>query len=281
MEVARMNKRLLAAFLPLGLALTAPALPVFAQSAPQAQPAQQGQTQQRNARRDAPKPGSGTPLAGFGTNSKEPIKIDANKLEVFDKENKAVFTGDVVAVQGQTTMRCSQMVVVYAQNRDGAARGAAPAAAARTPAAPAAGQNSIKQIDCEGPVSLLSGTQSATSNKLVYEADKDIVTLTGKVVIADCDNVQRGERAVYDVKTGRATVDAGPTGRVQGVFTPGNDEKKGAAGGNAPKTECGPAAARPAANAPAPAQPRPANAQQQPAGGQQPMRLQPNTPNRG
>jgi lipopolysaccharide export system protein LptA len=244
----------------------------------QAQGAQPAPAQQPRpaARRDAPKPGTGTPLAGFGTNSKEPIKIDANKLEVFDKENKAIFTGDVVAVQGQTTMRCSKMIVIYAQNRDGAARPAT--AASPAPAAPAAGQNSIKQIDCEGPVSLLSGTQSATSNKLVYEADKDIVTLTGKVVIADCDNVQRGERAVYDVKTGKATVDAGPTGRVQGVFTPGGDDKKAPGAGNAPKTECGPSA-KPAVAAPAPTPARPANPQ--PQGGQQPMRLQPNAPTRG
>jgi len=53
---------------------------------------------------------AGAPLSGFGSNSKEPIKIDANKLEVFDKESRAVFTGDVVAVQGQTTMRCTVMV---------------------------------------------------------------------------------------------------------------------------------------------------------------------------
>ena len=139
------------------------------------------------------------------------------------------------------------MTVVYNQNKDQRGSTAAKAPAASTPA----GQSSIKQIDCDGPVSLLSGTQSATSNKLVYEADKDIVTLTGKVVIADCDNVQRGERVVYDVKTGRATVDAGATGRVQGVFTPGSDEKK-----STQTKECGSAPAAPAPPRLAPQRPR-------------------------
>ena len=54
---------------------------------------------------------SGTPFAGFGGNSKEPIKIDANKLEVFDKENRGVYSGDVVAVQGQSTLRCTVMTM--------------------------------------------------------------------------------------------------------------------------------------------------------------------------
>lgn len=240
----------LRALLLMGIAFVPPA---FAQTSP-ASPAPK-------AKAASAKSAPGAPFAGFGSNSKEPIKIDANKLEVFDKENRAIFTGDVVAIQGQTTMRCSVMTVIYNQNKDqrgtsAAQKASAPAA---TPTAGAAAQSSIKQIDCIGPVSLLSGTQSATSDKLVYEADKDIVTLTGKVVIADCDNVQRGERVVYDVKTGRATVDAGAGGRVQGVFTPGSDDKKAA---NANAKECGAAPPKPATPAARPAT-APSNAPKQ------------------
>lgn len=241
------------ASLPLLCAMLLLSGPVFAQNSP----------------KKAPAAGAGTPLLGFGSNSKEPIKVDANRLEVFDKESRAVYSGDVVVVQGQTIMRCSSMVVFYAQARDGAS-------GQRAPAGPT-GQTSIRQIDCAGPVSLLSGTQSATSEKLVYEAEKDIVTLTGKVVIADCDNVQRGERAVYDVKTGRATVDAGPKGRVQGVFTPSGDDKPGQApkaqAGATPQKskECPAAAGAPKAEAPkaAPVTPQ---TRQAPAG---PMSLRP------
>ena len=169
------------------------------------------------------KSGTGAPFAGFGSSSKEPIRIDSNRLEVFDKENRAVYSGDVVVVQGQTTVRSSQMVVHYITNKTGGGN-----------STPGAGQNSIRKIDFEGPVSVSSGTQAATGKFMPYDAQAETVTLTGNVIISDCDNVQRGERAVYDVKTGRATVDAGAKGRVQGVFTPGSDDKKKAAG------ECGP-----------------------------------------
>lgn len=168
--------------------------------------------------------GAGAPFAGFGGNSKEPIKIDSNKLEVFDKENRATYSGDVVVVQGQTTVRSSTMTVHYVSNKTGNSGAAATSAA---------GQNSIRKIDFEGPVSILSGTQSATSKFMTYDAQAETVTLTGNVIISDCDNVQRGERAVYDVKTGRATVDAGGKGRVQGIFTPGSEDKKKSNG------ECG------------------------------------------
>jgi len=162
---------------------------------------------------------SGAPFAGFGSNSKEPIKIDSNKLEVFDKENRAVYSGDVVLVQGQTRLRSSTMTVFYISNKTGGGSGSS------------TGQNSIRKIDFAGPVSILSGTQSATSKFMTYDAQAETVTLTGNVVIADCDNVQRGERAVYDIKTGKATVDAGGKGRVQGIFTPGSEDKKKSNGG--------------------------------------------------
>lgn len=171
----------------------------------------------------APKAGKGTPFAGFGGNSKEPIKIDANKLEVFDKENRAIYSGDVVAVQGQSTLRCTAMTIHYTSANS--TKSATPAAAAPAVAA-SSGQNSIRKIDCNGPVSVVSGTMSATSTFMTYDAPVETVTFTGNVIIADCENVQRGERAVYDVKTGKATVDAGAKGRVQGIFTPGSEDKK-------------------------------------------------------
>jgi lipopolysaccharide export system protein LptA len=166
---------------------------------------------------------AGAPFSGFGSSSKEPIKIDSDRLEVFDKENRAVYSGDVVVVQGQTTVRSASMIVYYITNKTSG--GAAPAGA---------GQNSIRKIDFDGPISVSSGTQAATGKFMTYDAQAETVTITGNVIISDCDNVQRGERAVYDVKSGRATVDAGAKGRVQGVFTPGSDDKKKAAG------ECGP-----------------------------------------
>ena len=46
-----------------------------------------------------------------GTSSKEPISIDANKLVYYDKERKAVYSGNVVVIQGDTKMTCSAMTV--------------------------------------------------------------------------------------------------------------------------------------------------------------------------
>ncbi|KRE06531.1 hypothetical protein ASE63_24045 [Bosea sp. Root381] len=164
---------------------------------------------------------SGSALGGLGGDSKEPIKIDADKLDVLDKDNRAVFSGNVVAVQGETTVRCSIMTVFY-EGRGGQQAGAAPAPAAT--AAPAAGgapgqsnDSSIKRIECKGPVTVVSKTQAATSDNAVFDRAANKVIMTGNVALNDGPNITRGERLTYDTVTGVAKVEGG---RVQGFFVP-------------------------------------------------------------
>ena len=64
------------------------------------------------ATKPATKPPTDSPIQILpGTSSKEPISIDADKLVYFDKEQKAVYSGNVVVIQGDTKMTCSVMTV--------------------------------------------------------------------------------------------------------------------------------------------------------------------------
>ena len=57
----------------------------------------------------AEKPRSGAILPGG--NSKDPVNIDAAKLDYFDKEQKLVYTGNVVATQGESKLQTGTLVV--------------------------------------------------------------------------------------------------------------------------------------------------------------------------
>jgi lipopolysaccharide export system protein LptA len=178
-----------------------------------------------------------TPLAGLGTNSKEPIKIDADRLDVFDKENRAVYAGNVVAVQGDTTMRCSTLTIHFDRQRAGG--GTVQRAAA------ASDQNdAIKRIECAGPVTVVSKDQVATSDKADYDRAGGRVIMTGNVALSQGQNVTRGERLVYDVNAGVANIEA-TGGRVRGLFVPGSQPDAAATAKPAPKPA---APARPATN---------------------------------
>ncbi len=194
-------------------------------------------------------------LGNLGTDSKEPIKIDADKLDVLDKESKAIFSGNVVAVQGKTTIKCARMTILYDNRGQGpAAQGAAGASRPATvprPAPAASGQaadGGIKRLDCDGPVTVTSEDQVATSQRAVFDREKDQVVMTGGVALAKGPNVQRGERLVYNTKTGIANFDGGEIGgRVQGFFVPGSADPPPAATGPA-RRPAPPARATPPTN---------------------------------
>jgi lipopolysaccharide export system protein LptA len=174
--------------------------------------------------------------SAFGTlgSNKEPIKIDADRLDVFDKESRAVFEGNVVAVQGDSTMKCTTLVVYYEPRNQNQGGAKAP------PSAQGGADSSIKKIDCKGPVTIVSKTQVATGNNATFDRVGGGVLVTGKVGVSDGPNVTRGERLVYDLNSGVANVETTPGGRVKALFVPGSNPE--AAGDAKPKTQ------RPATN---------------------------------
>ncbi|MBE7203950.1 MAG: organic solvent tolerance protein OstA, partial [Parafilimonas terrae] len=109
----------------------------------------------------AEKAAKGDSPSGFGAiggGGKEPIKIDADRLDVFDKENKAIFAGNVVAVQGESTIRCATMTVFYKRGKDAGEKDKAKAegedSAPKNPA-----ENCIKKVECAGPVTVTQKDQ--------------------------------------------------------------------------------------------------------------------------
>lgn len=148
-------------------------------------------------------------FSGLGSGSQEPIRIDADRLDVFEREGRAVYAGNVVAVQGDTTMRCSTLSIYF--TRGDAAGGAE-------------GGDQIERIECDGPVTILSQDQVATGNRAVYERRQARVVLTGDVALSQGQNVTRGERLVYDIDAGVANIEAGAQQRVRGLFVPGQSQ---------------------------------------------------------
>jgi lipopolysaccharide export system protein LptA len=171
------------------------------------------------------------PAGAFGGSGKEPIKIDADRLDVFDRENKAVFAGNVVAVQGDSTIRCSSMTVRYRRGRDRKEEAKAAPAEEGAETKPALGENGIQRVECAGPVTVVQKDQVATGDSAVFDQDAKRIVLTGNVVLSQCQNVTRGSRLVYDMNTGRANMDPVVGGRVSAMFVPQKEDgPKGAKG---------------------------------------------------
>ena len=149
-----------------------------------------------------------------GGDAKSPISIEADRLDYFEKEGRAVYDGHVVVVQGETKLTCARLAIFMDK----------PGAAAEAPKAEAAApdaSNRLKHMDCAGPVTVVSKTQTATADNGSYDKTRGNVVLNGHVVLTDGRNVTKGDKLIYDLATGQAAVQGG-TGRVTGSFLPGS-----------------------------------------------------------
>jgi lipopolysaccharide export system protein LptA len=186
-----------------------------------------------------------------GANSKEPISIDADKLDYFDKEQKAIYTGNVVAIQGDSRLTCSVLIIFLAkaepQPSDAAGKTADAAAtpAVATGVGVGSGGSQVKHMDATGPVTVVSKTQVATGDRGSYDKDQNKVWLFGNVTLSDSGNVTKGDKLTYDMTTGEAVVEVDKSSeRVHGQFIPGsNSPGADATDKSAPKKDSGASAA--------------------------------------
>lgn len=143
-----------------------------------------------------------------GATAKDPLNIDAGKLDYFDKEQKLIYSGSVIVTNGPSTLKATRLTILL---EGGAMAGGG------------ASNDRVKHIEADGPVTLVSKDQTGTGDHGSYDKAQNKVWLTGNVTLLQGDNVVKGDRLVYDVTTGQATVQgAGEgAGRVKSVFTPG------------------------------------------------------------
>ena len=128
---------------------------------------------------------------------------------------KAIYSGNVVVIQGDTKMTCSVMTVFL--DRAAHPGGLQTCGRASGPTA----DSGIRHLDATGPVTVISKTQVATGDHGSYDKAEDKVWLIGHVTLSDGKNVTKGDKLTYDLKNGLATVDpSAKSGRVHGQFVP-------------------------------------------------------------
>lgn len=142
-----------------------------------------------------------------------PLDISADTLEVDNAARKATYRGKVEVLQGGNRLRADSLDVYFAS--DARAGGDA---AAKGPAAGAFGD--IERLVASGDVYFVTPQQTVRGDQAVYTVASDTIVVTGAVVIAQGENVLKGDRLTIEVKTGRSAMDASGADRVRGVFFP-------------------------------------------------------------
>jgi lipopolysaccharide export system protein LptA len=134
------------------------------------------------------------PFSGMGGDSDKPIAIQADTTVADINGETATYKGNVHVVQGDLRLR-SDTLAIRAQ------------------------KGTISRIEANGNVVVASAQGQATGANAIYDVSKRIVTLTGKVVLTNGQNVMRGASLIVNLASGQANLTS-PTGRVEGLFVP-------------------------------------------------------------
>lgn len=150
---------------------------------------------------------AGSPALAQIGDSRLPLDIEADHSELFNPENRAVWTGNVHVVQGDSSIRADRIEVFF----DGQSTGAGPTG----------NLGNIERIVATGNVFYTTPEQRARGDRGVYLLESETVTLTGDVVITQGEDVFTATRFVTDLATGNSSFgEAGDGERVRMVIHP-------------------------------------------------------------
>ena len=134
--------------------------------------------------------GQGASSALKGHDTDAPVDVAADRIEVQDRADRAIFSGNVEVRQGNLQLSTARLTVAYAS----------------------AGGIEIQRLEATGGVTLRSPSETARSQFAVYDLDRRLVTMIGGVTLLRGQSRVQGGRLTLDLDTGRAVLDGGTPG---------------------------------------------------------------------
>ncbi|MYL96546.1 OstA family protein [Novosphingobium sp. FGD1] len=133
-----------------------------------------------------------------GHNSNAPVDYAADRIELQDKQDRVILSGNVDVKQAELRLRAARTVVNFTN----------------------AGSMQIQRITASGGVVVTRNDEVATGDVGIYDFNKKIITMTGNATIKRGNgDTLRGGRLVVDLNSGVSSASGGPGGRVTGTFS--------------------------------------------------------------
>ena len=136
-----------------------------------------------------------------GHNSNAPVDFAADRIELQDRADRVILSGNVVINQANLTVASARTLVNYSD----------------------AGSLSINRITATGGVTVSRGNERASGNTAIYDFNRRIITMAGNVRLRRGGDTLNGGRLVIDLRTGVSSVD----GNASGASTPGSSSSGG------------------------------------------------------
>lgn len=148
----------------------------------------------------------GIGTAGLQVYPDQPVTITSDSLEIIERENLALFSGNVAVVQGDLEIRASTVRVTY-----GTSNGTA-------------GERQIETVEALGGTTVASAGQTVRGDRLVYRMSSRMVEITGGVRIEQNGSTLLAEEIVLDFDAGTVVMRGGEGGQVRAMLGQGNSQ---------------------------------------------------------
>jgi lipopolysaccharide export system protein LptA len=136
---------------------------------------------------------------GASGRSAQPLRITSQKLEADNKNRFILFTGKVVAQQGEMTIYADVARVNYEKKEEG---------------------NEVREIVATGDVKIQQGDRLATGQKAVFYNSEQKIVLTGQPKVWQGKDMVSGEKITVLLEEDKSFVESGPERRVEVILYP-------------------------------------------------------------
>lgn len=147
-----------------------------------------------------------------GGNENVPINITSDRLEVHTNDNVIIFTGSVMARQGDISIYSDHMSVYYKETEN--------EGLSKDSQESSQNQSQVDKIVAEGHVKIVKEDWIAIAQRAVFFSKDQRVELTGKPRVWQGKNLVKGDRITLDFKENKSTVERGKDKRVEATIYP-------------------------------------------------------------
>ncbi|MBT1071024.1 lipopolysaccharide transport periplasmic protein LptA [Pelotalea chapellei] len=124
-----------------------------------------------------------------------PITIKSNELAADNKGKTAIFTGKVVAKQGDITIYADRVSINYGTTK-----------------------GEVEQIEAQGNVRIVQQNRTGIASHAIYHSKEGRIALTGNPQVVQGSDTISGETITYFIDEDRSIVTGGANKRVEAVI---------------------------------------------------------------
>lgn len=148
----------------------------------------------------------------------KPIHITSDRFDAYAEKRKAVFSGNVVVIQGDTTINSDEFCLYYKKGMTGGKK-------TKQFMSPGAEQSgNIEKIEAKGNVTIKQKEKIVTGGQAVFFNDEQKIIVTGNPVMKDGENEIRGDTIIFFMAENKGVVKSSANQRVTATIYP--EEKK-------------------------------------------------------